>query len=153
MKIYIALITLIFSFPIFASNDLTGKNIVCSKINKNKDLYIVGYEFSPNNEVSIFTYDNVNQGFKNLSQINWTYRTTLSKIKVYEVFDDNSLSNFYYEIDRATLEVTWGNLTSKKTNFKGNSDECSVYANELIYNNLNKNLFKLKKELTKNNKI
>ena len=152
MKLLILFFALVYSSCLFAGDNLENKSIVCAKIDKDKEINIVGYYFRNDTYVWVYVYDEERKKFliaeDGVGLRVFTYETTPSKIKIKEVYKTP-----YIEIDRETLQITWIKELSNKILFEGNSKNCSVLKEGYIDNELNKVYKKLKKEITKKNKI
>ena len=156
MKFLITFFALIYSSYLFAGDNLDNKSIICSKITEDKEIDIFAYYFKGKKSVWIYKYDEEEKEFlvegDGKGKTLFYYETTLSKIKIKEWLNEIP----YIEINRETLQVTLVKALSNEIMFEGNSKNCSVYStleNEYIKEELNNIYQKLKKEVTKENKI
>ena len=125
MKILLTFFILFFSSSVIASDDLSGKKIVCFKESPSDDtVYLIGFDFK--NRSSVYVYIETNND--PLKVRNMSYKTSASKIEIE-----------WIEISRKTLEVN----NNYGSDFSGN--QCSLVS-ENITGLFSKYLNKYKKD-------
>ena len=134
MKTLFTLFVLLFSSSVVASDNLSGKKIVCFKpMSSNDTVYLIGFDFKNLSEVSVYTETNNDP----LVITNMYYKTSTSKIEI------KWLNNtWFYKISRKTLEVEG----RYKSSYLGN--QCS-----LVTENITDIFQKYLKEYKKDNLI
>ena len=131
MKTLLTLFVLFFSSSIIASDDLSGKKIVCYKKSSSGDtVYLTGFDFK--NFMDVYVYTESNN--RPLDITSMSYKTSASMIIVG--------INSNYKISRKTLEVE----SRYKSSYLGN--QCS-----LVTENITDIFQKYLKEYKKDNLI
>ena len=130
MKTLFTLFVLLFSSSVVASDNLSGKKIVCFKpMSSNDTVYLIGFDFKNLSEVSVYTETNNDP----LVITNMYYKTSTSKIEI------KWLNNtWFYKISRKTLGV------ENNYGIDYQSDQCSLVS-ETIKGVFLKHLKKYKK--------
>lgn len=117
MKIPLTLFVLFFSSSVIASDDLSGKKIVCyKKVSSSDTVYLTGFDFKNKADVHVYNETN-NEPLKvGIS----SYKTSTSMI-IIEFVTNVAL----YKISRKTLEVD----SDFQINFSGN--QCSLVSSDI----------------------
>ena len=90
-----------FSFNIFADEDLTGKNVLCSDL-------LWGFEFISSEEVKV-----INTNINNETNIRKYHYETDSKLPYINIYlMENKIKNLIYSVHRKTLRVDIWTMTS-----------------------------------------
>ena len=90
-----------FSFNIFADEDLTGKNVLCSDL-------LWGFEFISSEEVKV-----INTNINNETNIRKYHYETDSKLPYINIYlMENKIRNLIYSVHRKTLRVDIWTMTS-----------------------------------------
>ena len=90
-----------FSFNIFADEDLTGKNVLCSDL-------LWGFEFISSEEVKVIN-TNINNE-TNIRKYHYETDSILPYINIYLM--ENKIKNLIYSVHRKTLRVDIWTMTS-----------------------------------------
>tara|TARA_B100000575_G_C22819182_1_gene481976 strand:- start:89 stop:598 length:510 start_codon:yes stop_codon:yes gene_type:complete len=169
MKIILTLFVLLFSSSVVASDDLSGKSIVCGmtsdylcELNSEEDCpfksnqeIIIAIEFKNNNQASWYDYDGIffNQP-KDNPEVPLFYKTDLQSIWFYSEKESiNNISDSLFAIDRKSLIFYYVYDDDSETVIDI-GEQCVIYDN---YEDINESIIKMKDkiiaEITKDNKI
>tara|TARA_B100001250_G_scaffold400676_1_gene411522 strand:+ start:317 stop:730 length:414 start_codon:yes stop_codon:yes gene_type:complete len=100
-NLFIFYFFLFFSFNIFANEDLTGKNFLCSDL-------LWGFEFISSEKVKV-----INTNINNETNIREYYYETDSKLPYINIYlMENKIRNLIYSVHRKTLRVDIWTMTS-----------------------------------------
>ena len=101
MKKIIFLFCFLFSLSIIASEDLTGKNYLCSDL-------LWGFEFISSQKVNVIDTDINNK--TSIKEYYYKVDSKLSYVNIYII--ENNLKNIVYSIHQPTLRVNIWTMTS-----------------------------------------
>tara|TARA_B100001059_G_C17418334_1_gene371898 strand:+ start:39 stop:482 length:444 start_codon:yes stop_codon:yes gene_type:complete len=145
MKIFLTFFVLFFSSAVFANSELNSKSIVCYRIFDTDKIRISAFEFKSDSDLNyywlvdsiILNNDMIDQKF--------TFTTTYSTINIINNLDNKII----LKINRKNLDVFQVRFDTDELLYEGNN--CNVYINQDVYNNMRITEKKLIKKLTDGN--
>tara|TARA_B100000965_G_C19345096_1_gene649172 strand:+ start:237 stop:656 length:420 start_codon:yes stop_codon:yes gene_type:complete len=101
LNLFILIIFIFFSINVFADEDLTGKNYLCSNL-------LWGFEFISSNKVKV-----INTDLNNKTNVREYYYQTDSELHYVNIYlMQNKIRDLIYSVHRKTLRVDIWTMTS-----------------------------------------